>query len=531
MVWTAFGSAGAVTAVAFENIETSNCDMGIDLTAGAAKDLQVDAECTIYGGTNAILGGDVRESAIRGKLDSVDSHTVSLIAVGANAYSVDILDVHIAATAGSAIYMDGYTRSRIHHPDIDSPALHGIHLIDCTWIRVTDPTIRYPGFGSLATYDGIYLEGDCTDVFMDGHDIVPEPANGNRYGINISAAGCLRTIIGAGNPRGNTAPVNDAGTDTRLSPQADEWDLPVAGSRTDGDLVKWDLATGTWVLAAGGAGSDSTAIHDDTAGEINAIASKAAAVAADVLVIEDSAAAFVKKKVLRSGLYPFKDDPAGATFLGIGAGAVNTIADSTGFGYQSLAANTTGYHNSAFGRNALTSMVTSYQNSAFGFYSLYFATSSRNSAFGASAYQNLTSGNRNVAIGARAGYAPAGITANASTTAIAQTLVGFETGQASATQRSEVVAVGFQALVDADYATALGSSAQALHANAVALGKGIVTTAASQVAIGATHIEMTEMTAPGTPAANQGRVYLDTATGDYMIKFDSGNTAILAAYV
>jgi hypothetical protein len=45
------------------------------------------------------------------------------------------------------------------------------------------------------------------------------------------------------------------------------------------------------------AGIDSSAIHDDAAGEINAITEKASPVGADVIVIEDSAAAYAKKRV------------------------------------------------------------------------------------------------------------------------------------------------------------------------------------------------------------------------------------------
>jgi hypothetical protein len=44
-------------------------------------------------------------------------------------------------------------------------------------------------------------------------------------------------------------------------------------------------------------GADGTAIHDDTAGEISAVAEKALPVAADLLLIEDSAAGNAKKKV------------------------------------------------------------------------------------------------------------------------------------------------------------------------------------------------------------------------------------------
>ena len=49
--------------------------------------------------------------------------------------------------------------------------------------------------------------------------------------------------------------------------------------------------------AAGGAGSDTTAIHDDTASEISGITEKTTPIAADLIVIEDSAAANVKKRV------------------------------------------------------------------------------------------------------------------------------------------------------------------------------------------------------------------------------------------
>jgi len=50
------------------------------------------------------------------------------------------------------------------------------------------------------------------------------------------------------------------------------------------------------------AGIDTTAIHNNVAGEIAAIANKAAAIAGDFLVIEDSAAANVKKHILVSAL-------------------------------------------------------------------------------------------------------------------------------------------------------------------------------------------------------------------------------------
>lgn len=55
-------------------------------------------------------------------------------------------------------------------------------------------------------------------------------------------------------------------------------------------------------ITPGGAGSDTTAIHDDTAGEISAVTEKAAPVAADLVLIEDSESTNAKKRVQISNL-------------------------------------------------------------------------------------------------------------------------------------------------------------------------------------------------------------------------------------
>ena len=73
-------------------------------------------------------------------------------------------------------------------------------------------------------------------------------------------------------------------------------------SVTDNEVLAYDSATGKWInqtaAEAGlGAGSDTTAIHDNVSGEISAITEKTAPVAADKIVIEDSAAANAKKMV------------------------------------------------------------------------------------------------------------------------------------------------------------------------------------------------------------------------------------------
>ena len=54
---------------------------------------------------------------------------------------------------------------------------------------------------------------------------------------------------------------------------------------------------GTWTAVGAGAATDANAIHDDTANEISAITEKVTPVSGDLLIIEDSAASYVKKKV------------------------------------------------------------------------------------------------------------------------------------------------------------------------------------------------------------------------------------------
>ena len=68
---------------------------------------------------------------------------------------------------------------------------------------------------------------------------------------------------------------------------------PASGGGTTNFL----RADGTWAAPAGGGGADADAIHDNVAGEIAAVAVKATPVAADLLLIEDSAAGNAKKRI------------------------------------------------------------------------------------------------------------------------------------------------------------------------------------------------------------------------------------------
>ena len=167
----------------------------------------------------------------------------------------------------------------------------------------------------------------------------------------------------------------------------------------------------------------------------------------------------------------------GASNLGVGVSALRsntTGVNNTGVGVSALRSNTTGGSNTGVGVNALQSNT----------------TGGSNTGVGVNALLSNTTGGSNTGVGASALYAPSGNAANATTTGSRQTAIGVESGQASATQRNDIIAVGYRALVDGDNTVAVGSGAQALHAGAVALGQGSATTAVDQVMVGTRDVEI-----------------------------------------
>ena len=108
-----------------------------------------------------------------------------------------------------------------------------------------------------------------------------------------------------------------------------------------------------------------------------------------------------------------------STYFGDGAGAVDDLSgnNNVGFGYQALAANTTGAQNSAQGYRSLYRNTTGNNNSAQGYRSLFSnTTGSQNSAQGRDSLYSNTTGNNNSAQGYNAGrYIADGATANATT--------------------------------------------------------------------------------------------------------------------
>ncbi len=70
-----------------------------------------------------------------------------------------------------------------------------------------------------------------------------------------------------------------------------------APAPNDQDALIWDAGAGEWVSQVPPGGADANAIHVNQANEISGIAPKAAPVAGDLIVIEDSENGFIKKSV------------------------------------------------------------------------------------------------------------------------------------------------------------------------------------------------------------------------------------------
>jgi hypothetical protein len=112
-------------------------------------------------------------------------------------------------------------------------------------------------------------------VYVGKHYVVKEWEGTNAVTIDPEGAG---TIDGAAN----------------LVLPAGESVILAARSVSAANLVVWDIVSQTQIAEAG---SDTAAVHVNVAAEISAVAAKATPVAADYLLIEDSAAADAKASI------------------------------------------------------------------------------------------------------------------------------------------------------------------------------------------------------------------------------------------
>ena len=214
-----------------------------------------------------------------------------------------------------------------------------------------------------------------------------------------------------------------------------------------------------------------------------------------------------------------------ASSLGVGTAAqqsLTTGTNNTGVGTEAQKSMTTGSNNTGVGYRAQRLVTTGFSNTGVGNNTQQVLSSGNsNTGIGDGAQYLLTTGNSNTGIGALAQLAPAGLSANGTTTGLRQTMIGAETGQSSATQINDAVGVGYRAVCGANKAMALGALARSDHAGSVALGSDTLTTLAGQVMVGPRDVEITD--------ATKGIVLLSPDGSRYRVTVSNTGTLTAAA--
>ena len=154
---------------------------------------------------------------------------------------------------------------------------------------------------------------------------------------------------------------------------------------------------------------------------------------------------------------------------------LETASNCVSVGSYSQYSNVSGYDNVSIGSSALRSVVSTKRNVAIGSNALYSTVTNYNVGIGfesgysvntgsgvvAMGYQALRSGTvctGTVALGYVAGYSAAGLTANACTTTTNSVFIGMYSGLGSTTQRTNAIAIGYKAVVDADNTCVIGGA-------------------------------------------------------------------------
>ncbi|MEC5217382.1 hypothetical protein RCH09_002340 [Actimicrobium sp. GrIS 1.19] len=249
---------------------------------------------------------------------------------------------------------------------------------------------------------------------------------------------------------------------------------------------------------------------------------------------------------------------SGSAALGVGALAADASGNATAFGTQALAANTSGFRNTALGYQAMQSNSDGYDNLAAGDKALKANTSGfqnaalgsnalvsntlgyDNAALGFSAQQNGTTGYQNVALGSKAmqfvgdghdnlasgfqalinntsGYqnvaigSKAGVTVTNPIVGSNMTLVGYNSGIADTAAMAgsgQITLIGAGASASGlgatnvnAYMTALGAGAAVTSINTVVLGR-----TTDNVAIGQTSAGAYQLTVNGTAGGTSAYV-------------------------
>ena len=186
-------------------------------------------------------------------------------------------------------------------PNIDNPTIRASNDTNVLEFAGVTSAVNWARFINAASGDAAVLEALASlhiralgtgDLIFEGQKWPQAIGTTGQY-LKITDAGSSQ--LGWGTPAG-------AGTMTTVK---------LNGSQVGGaDIVTLDFSSAftvsetpdTEINVGVADGADSTAIHDNQSGEINAIASKATPIGADLVVIEDSEASYAKKKATLSTL-------------------------------------------------------------------------------------------------------------------------------------------------------------------------------------------------------------------------------------
>lgn len=471
-----------------------------------------DSMQTVSHSDNHTAANDAVE-AVQAELGLDPAGSSDTVVARLNAVDTAVEDAESSAKAYADTQDDSHSAADRAYTDAEILALNIDDLADVdttTTAPVTDDVLAWDGSGWVPTendnvavvdpstdhavprFDGVAGALQDTEVTVDDSDNLLVPGK-----ITHSASEILHTE-NAGTPNGVvTAVVGSTCVDT----------LADTGIGGDGKTV-YVKATGSgntgWVVSS----LVGWAVGDNTA----------------------------------SGRGALRDNVDGIGNSGFGYDALQRNVsgnNNVGMGVEALSYNTSGSFNLAIGGRALTSNVSGNNNVGIGYWAGRYATGSDNVSIGMRAgyaanstdysvgigsyalYGNLatgctgvggqalysnTTGTGNVGVGQQAGYKPRELSANATTTAEGQTLIGRKSGQGSPAQSDYISTLGYRAICDGAYALALGAETSAGAAGAVAIGTsaagvGASTSTADEFVLGTS---AHDVLVPGTLSTTHG---------------------------
>jgi len=341
IVGTGAGTHGQVTLAASQILGKAAAGATTNLTAANVRTI-----INVEDGSTADQTGAEIKTAYEAEADT-------------NAYD----DAAVTKLAGIATNANLYVHPN-HSGDVTSAA-DGAQTIAnsaVTYVKMQNVSATDKILGRSSVGDGVVEEIACTAAgraLLDDADAAAQKATLSLNNVENTAHSSdahTMTIDGRDvsadgtkldNVVSNTQAITHAITDNKTVTVDGTTNAPA-----NGDYAKWtanglegmeksqilsdlNVADGADVTGSntcdtpGGAGTDTTAVHDNEANEISGIAEKESPANADILIIEDSAASYIKKKVQITNLPPGTPgvNSINDTHIDWGAGANQVDAD------------------------------------------------------------------------------------------------------------------------------------------------------------------------------------------------------------